>query len=63
MADLPETAYKCIKEGITIEYSDITFYWNVLHGEAHRYWWEVVRPLPTYGAYNMSRFTQTRESS
>ena len=41
-----------IKEGISIGYSDMTFYWNVLHGEAYRYWWEVLTRTPTYGVYN-----------
>lgn len=33
-------------------YSDVTFYWNVLHGEAYRYWWEIMTRTPAHGVYN-----------
>jgi hypothetical protein len=51
MADPPTSAYKWIKEAITIGYSDVKFYWNALHGEAYRYWWEIMTRTP-YGVYN-----------
>jgi hypothetical protein len=50
-----------IKEAITIVYSDNTFFWNVLHGEAYRYWWEIMTRVPAYGVYHTEGFADMIE--
>lgn len=35
------------KEGIIIGYSDTKFFWDVLQGEAYRYWWDALTRRPS----------------
>lgn len=60
MANLPQMRTSGIKGGITIDYSDLKFYWNALHGKAYRYWWSSIVRIPVNNAAYEARFIKRR---